>query len=254
MSTHDSIPAGSLVLVTGATGFVASHVIIQLLERGYRVRGTVRDLDKASWLTKDAFATYAGRGDLELVTVADLGAEHAFDDAMDGIAAIVHVASVVTFAPDPHEVVPRTVKGATSILEAALQAPSVRSFVYTSSIVAATPVRAGNTTHVGHDTWNEEAERLAWAPPPYEPSRGGAVYAASKAAAERAVWDFVATRRPPFRVSTVLPALIIGQPLAAAHNSSAGSWIRQLYDGDMTHLGKYNSGKLVQNQCSRLEL
>ncbi len=102
MSSALDIPGGSLVLVSGATGFVASHIIKQLLERGYRVRGTVRDLEKAAWLTRDVFKAEAARGDFELVTVTDLGAKGAFDEAVGGgVAAIVHVANVVTPTPTP---------------------------------------------------------------------------------------------------------------------------------------------------------
>jgi nucleoside-diphosphate-sugar epimerase len=72
------------------------------------------------------------------------------------------VASIVTFDPDPNKVVPQTVAGATSIMEAALKEPSVKEFVYTSSIVAATMPMPGNDTYVKRDTWNNTAVALAW--------------------------------------------------------------------------------------------
>jgi hypothetical protein len=190
-----TIPKGSWVLVTGANGFVASHVVREFLQRGYKVRGTVRDLEKSSWLIQDVFKSYADNGDFELVFVPDLAARDAFDDAVKGISAIVHVASITTFSPDPNEVVTQTVAGATSILHAALREPLVKAFVYTGSITAATMCVPGNSTHVERDTWNEEALKLAWAPPPYEPSRGMFVYNASKTEAEVAVWKFVAEKK-----------------------------------------------------------
>ncbi len=64
-----SVPVGSKVLVTGANGFVAMWVVRTLLESGYRVKGTVRSLDKGEFLKK-YFANYGER--LELVVVPNI--------------------------------------------------------------------------------------------------------------------------------------------------------------------------------------
>jgi len=241
------IPKGSLVLVTGANGYVAAQVVKHFLERGYRVRGTVRDLERASWLVSDVFKTYADRSDLELVQVRDMAADHAFDDAVRGVSAIAHVASVVTFGPDPNRVIPQTIRGAVSILEAALREPSVRSFVYTSSIVAAAIPRPGVDTHVDRDTWNDAAVRTAWTPPPYEDSRarGSIVYMASKVEAEKAVWKFVAEKKPYFAVNTIGPSTILGEPLHISHIQSPNSWLKQLYDGNFNLLENFPACKRV---------
>lgn len=234
-----TIPKGSWILVTGATGYVASHVVKQFLERGYKVRGSVRDLKKASWLVDDVFKTYADRGDLELVVVPDLAADHAFDEAVKGMSAVTHVASIVTFDPDPSKVIPQTVRGAVSILEAALREPSVREFVYTSSIVAATIPAPGNTTHVDRHTWNDAAVQLAWSPPPYDPMRGSIVYMASKTEAEKAVWRFVEEEKPHFTVNSICPSSIMGEPLHKSHIESPASWLKLLYDGKTERLANF---------------
>ncbi len=149
-SQRVSVPQGSWVLVTGATGFVGSHVCKHFLERGYKVRGTVRDVKRASWLVDDLLKIYANRGDFELVQVSDLAVDSAFDEAVKGIAIVAHVASVLSFEADPNNVIPQTVKGVTSLLEAATMEPSVKEFVYTGSIIAAT--MPWNSTHVERDT------------------------------------------------------------------------------------------------------
>ena len=227
-----TIPKGSWVLVTGATGYVATQVARQFLERGYKVRGTVRDLSKASWLVNDVFEPYADNGDFELVLVRDLAADNAFAEAVKGVSAIAHVASVVTFSSDPSEVIPQTVRGTISIMEAAMTEPSVKEFVYTSSIVAATMAIPGNNTHVDRDTYNEMAIQLAWAPERIgSPGQGGVVYSASKAEAEKAVFRFVEEKKPHFTVNSVGPSTIIGEPMHRSQLESAGAWLKMLYDG-----------------------
>lgn len=240
---QSSIPKGSWVLVTGATGFVGSHTVKAFLERGYKVRGTVRDLKKASWLVSNTFKFYADRGDFELTVVADLGADHAFDEAVRGVSAIAHVASIVTFEADPNKVIPATVAGATGILEAALKEPSVKEFVYTSSIVAATMPVPGNPTRVDKSTWNDFVVEAAWAPPPYDGNRGMFSYMASKVSAEKAVWKFAEERNPHFTINAVLPASIMGEALNKAHNEGGGAWVKTIYDGDMSVLGSLSACK-----------
>ncbi|KAH8798511.1 hypothetical protein F5884DRAFT_758745 [Xylogone sp. PMI_703] len=226
-----NIPKGALVLVTGATGFVGSHTSKALLDRGYKVRGAVRDLGKASWLINDVLKDYADRRDFELAYVPDLAADHAFDEAIKGVSAIVHVASILAFDPDPNKVIPRTIAGATSILDAAIKEQSVEAFVYTSSIGAVTMPIIGNDIHVKQDTYNDFVTQAAWAPPPYEPRRGVLTYMASKVAAEKAVWKFAEERKPNFTINSIAPSVIMGEALNKTHNEGDGAWIRTLYDG-----------------------
>ena len=243
MVNQTTIPKGSWVLVTGVTGYVASQVAKAFLERGYKVRGTVRDLKRAAWLVDDVFKTYASRGDFELSLVPDMAADHAFDTAVKGVSAVAHVASITTWDTDPNKVIPQTVRGAVSVLEAAQREPSVREFVYTSSIVAAAIPAPGDTTHVTRDTWNEAAVQLAWAPPPYEQNRGEIVYMASKTEAEKAVWKFVEEKKPHFTVNSVAPSTIMGEPLHKSHIESSASWLKLLYDGKTTVLANFPACK-----------
>lgn len=73
------------VLVTGANGFLGSHIVDQFLAQRYKVRGTVRDLDKNKWL-QEYFDNKYGSGKLELVKVQDFTTEHCFDEAVRGVA------------------------------------------------------------------------------------------------------------------------------------------------------------------------
>lgn len=241
--SKSDIPPGSRILITGVNGYVASHIAKQLLSRGYKVRGTVRDLQRSSWLVKDTFKTYAGNGDFELVTIEDFTEENVYDSAIKGVSAIAHVASVVTFEPNPKRVISQTVEAATRIMEAALKEPSVKVVVYTSSIVAATMPVPGNSTHVDRNTWNETAIQLAWAPPPHGDNQGSIVYMASKVEAEKAVWRFVEEKHPLFRVNSVCPAMIMGEPLNESHLQSVGAWVKQLWDGNVSKLAGFPASK-----------
>ncbi|KAH8679542.1 hypothetical protein BGZ60DRAFT_467685 [Tricladium varicosporioides] len=237
MSSSVTIPAGSVVLVSGATGFVATHVIGNFLKRGYKVRGTVRDLASSSWLVDEKhFKSYADSGDFELVVVPDISAIDAFDEAVKGVSAIAHLATVLTFDPNPENVIPQTVSGVTSVLTAAAKEPSVREVVVTSSIVASI-MPVGTKDHrpdtvVDRNTWNESAVQAAWAPPPYEPSRPMMTYAASKIAAEKEVWRFMNEIKPQFTINVVAPSGIIGQPLHQKHVDKPGNWVKSLFEGD----------------------
>lgn len=82
------IPKGSTVLVTGANGYIGSHVVDQLLLAGYKVRGTVRDATKAKW-TQDLFEKRYGTGKFESVVVPDMTVDGAYDEAAKGVQLVL---------------------------------------------------------------------------------------------------------------------------------------------------------------------
>lgn len=169
-----TIQKGDTVLVTGATGYIGSHVVEELLAAGYKVRGTSRTKEKAAYLT-DLMDNKFGEGNLEIVEVPDMIADDAYTDAVQGVSGIVHLASIVTFSSDPEEVIPPTVKGTLNILEAASTEPKVRSVVYTSSSTAALSPVANEKIIVTKDTWNDaavERVRTSASPSAYGKSRG----------------------------------------------------------------------------------
>ncbi|KAG7410047.1 Aldehyde reductase 2 [Fusarium oxysporum f. sp. rapae] len=205
---NPAIPKGSLVLVTGVNGLLGSHVAKQFLEYGYKVRGTVRDVEKNAWLTA-AFDKQYGQGNFELVAVADLTDEKAVTEAAKGASVVAHTASIMSLDPDPNNVIPGAIGFAVAAIKAAYAEPSVKRFVFTSSSAAAVNSNPDGTgVTVTEESWNEAAVEKAWADPPYTPERRGPVYAASKVQAEQAIWKYHKEHRsekPDFVVNTVLP-------------------------------------------------
>jgi len=220
-----TINKGDLVLVTGATGFIGAHVVEELVAAGYKVRGTSRSKDKAQFLLNYVEKTY-GSGKLEIADVPDMIADGAYDEAVLGVAGIVHLASILTFSNKPDEVIAPSVKGTLNILKSATKEPKVKSLVVTSSSTAACMPSINMKATITKDSWNDFAVKAACEPDP----DGYVVYAASKTEAERALWDAVKATSPPFQVSAVLPNANFGSRLRPTGNST-GDWVWGLYNG-----------------------
>ena len=234
-----ALPKGSRVLVTGLGGFLASHVAKQLLDRGYKVRGTVRDPSANAWITDEMFADATQRGDLELVALDFTTASPStYESAVKGVDGVLHVAAIQTFDPNPDNVIPHVVGSVTALLKAASQEPTVKRFVYTSSSVAAFMPNpfSDETIMVRRDSWNDAALAAVQTPQPNDPRMGGLVYMASKAAAEKALWKFAA-EDPPFVVNVVSPYTLIGPILHKSFvDKNLPSWVNQLYHGKVDYI------------------
>ncbi|KAL8397358.1 hypothetical protein RB594_004176 [Gaeumannomyces avenae] len=231
-----AIPKGSLVLVAGASSYIATSIVLEFLNNGYRVRGTVRNRAKAAYFYKGVFEKYAKDGTLELADVPDMAVPGAYKDAVKDVAAVVNVAAVVTMDPDPEKVIPATVSSLTDLLRTAAAERSVKRFVQCSTI--ATLYQIGNTAgkHVtiNQASWNEEAVGEAYSPPPHGPEHGFVVYQASKVLAEKAAWKFVEEEKPGFVFNTVHPVTVFGPLYTKSHASSSAGWLMSLYDGTGT--------------------
>ncbi|QSZ35687.1 hypothetical protein DSL72_006809 [Monilinia vaccinii-corymbosi] len=230
-----AIPKDSIVLVTGINGYIGSHVADQLLKAGYRVRGTTRDASKVKNLVA-RWEQQHGKGRVETIVVPNMADDGAFDEAVKGVSGIAHVASNLSFSPNPNEVIPECLAGVNGILKSAAAEPSVKRFVITSSSMAATRPKPNKEFYIDQNTWNEEDIEAAHAPPPYEPSRAWSVYGASKAEAEKAVWKFVKEEEPGFVANAVLPDTNMGLILDPTQGGSSGALVRNLYLGDKSEL------------------
>ncbi|OCK80951.1 NAD(P)-binding protein, partial [Lepidopterella palustris CBS 459.81] len=205
---------GKTVLVTGINGYIASMTGLLLLEKGYTVRGTSRSLISSKPLLDGSYRKYVER--LELVEIPDMTISGAFDAAVYGVSGIIHSASPVNFAlSDPNEVIVPAIEGATGILKSALKhgGSQLESFVLTSSGAAIIGPKPNPEYIFTESDWNDFAEdevkRLG------NEASGNLVYNASKAAAEKAVWEFRDSVKPSFAISSVNPGVVIGPSVQA---------------------------------------
>jgi dihydroflavonol-4-reductase len=204
------------VLVTGATGYVAAEIVKQLLERGYRVRGTTRDVARAQ-SAGELTALEGAEQRVELVE-ADLLADHAFDVALEGCEYVMHVASPFTISvPDPQrDLVDPAVNGTLSMLESADRSGQVKRMVLTSSFAAIAGTPADRP--LSEEDWNTEA------------SLDRNPYAFSKTRAEMAAWDFMKATDGSFDLVTINPTTVFGPSLVQRVNQSH-EWFIGMTDG-----------------------
>lgn len=201
------------VLVTGAKGFLAAHVIEQLIAQDYRVLGTVRTRDKGEF-----YVRRYGAARFAYHVVRDCDVLRSFQAVFlahgQHIRYVVHTASPAFYnGQDPErDVMQPAVAAVLGVLRAAKEfgAPDVlRKVVITSSVacVLQQPPRLDDAAMVYDETM--------WNPISLEEASGSmqSAYFAARVFAEKAVWKFVRSEAPPFAVTTVQLPLVLGPPI-----------------------------------------
>jgi nucleoside-diphosphate-sugar epimerase len=213
------------VLVTGGTGFIAQHCILELLDAGYHVRTTVRSTNREAELVRTLSSHLCSGGPLEgrfRVVAADLRSDEGWNDAVAGCAYVLHVASPVTLKlpKDENEMIVPARDGALRVLHAA-SAAGVKRVVMTSSVAAVAYGSARDHAFTEKD-WSDTSGRNV------DP------YAKSKTVAERAAWDFVgsAENASKMELSTILPGLVLG-PVLSSHFSSSGESVKRMLNHEI---------------------
>lgn len=133
------------VYITGATGFIGSHVVKAALETGYHVRLSIRKQSQIQSL-KDLFPSH--HANLEFEEIPDITKSDAFRNSFNDVDYIFHLASPMPGKGDDFKTdyVDPAVKGTNAILDAARQSSSVRRVVITSSLLALVPLGQLNAT------------------------------------------------------------------------------------------------------------
>jgi len=198
-----------VVLVTGGSGFIASHTILQLLNAGHSVRTTVRDLKRESEVRAMLKQGGTDAGDRLSFFAAELQNDAGWAVAVDNCDYVLHVASPFPANVPKHEdelIVPAC-EGALRVLRAARDA-GVKRVVLTSSFAA---------IGYGHPPQSAPFDETDWSD-----TSGSDVtaYVKSKTLSERAAWDFIAREGRALELSVVNPVAVFGPVLGPDYSTS----------------------------------
>jgi len=201
------------VTVTGASGFLASHCIIQLLTEGYSVKGTIRDMGREKSL-RAIYHENVEFSDEQLTFVeVDLMSDRNWDEAMKDSAYVLHIASpfITTLPKDPDTLIKPAIEGALRALRFARK-NKIQRVVMTSSMAAISygHPRPMKTSVLDENSWTDV--------------NGDDVtpYIASKTLAEKAAWDFIRNQaEDELELVTINPSAILGPVLEKDYGSSA---------------------------------
>ena len=211
----------SKVLVTGGTGFVAGHTILQLLASGHNVRTTVRSRDREAKLRETLERAGMQRGDALSFAVADLSSDDGWAEAVAGCEQVLHVASPFPAGAPKHEddlILPAR-EGTLRVLRAARD-NGVRRLVMTSSFGAIGYGHPPGKTSFNESDWTDAN------------SPGLGAYVKSKTLAERAAWDFIAREGGELEFSVINPVGVFG-PVLGKDISASTLIIQRMLAGDM---------------------
>ncbi len=209
------------VLVTGGSGFIAGHCIIELLKNGYMVQATLRSLAKEAAVRAALADAGMVKHDRLRFIAADLKYDEGWARAAADVDHVMHVASPVQpgYVANEADVITPAVDGTLRVLRAARRA-GVRRVVMTSAF------HAVGWGHPRSDrTFTEQDWTVVDGP-------GVDAYGKSKTLAERAAWDFVEREGDGLELTTMLPVAVIG-PVIGKDISGANQLVQRMLAGGM---------------------
>ncbi|CDK28656.1 unnamed protein product [Kuraishia capsulata CBS 1993] len=234
------------VLVSGASGFIALHIVDILLKKGYTVIATVRTTEEAVALHAKFEQIHPG-AKLTFEIVPNIAANFAFEDALRGhpeIEYVIHTTSIAFgVGEDAESVFLKPAVNSTVNMFASIKkwGKSVRHVVFTSSLAAimlTDKIQDSGFVHT-EETWND----MDW---DEAKTNQTSAYCAAKTLAERAAREFVRKEDVKFTLSTVNPTYVLGPQLfqeAQADKSlnAASQLINQALNLDPSSNGPFDS-------------
>tara|TARA_Y100001970_G_scaffold183336_1_gene222979 strand:- start:7351 stop:8394 length:1044 start_codon:yes stop_codon:yes gene_type:complete len=197
-----------VTVVTGASGFIGSHIVANLLSRGEVVRATVRDISDPERVDHLKNLKMAEGGSLEIVEM-DLFDADAVDSAIAGCSNVIHTAaSVIISSKNPQKkILDPSIIGTRNVVSAIEKSGSVERFVHTSSTAAIRPLHWTDGQILTTESWADDAT--------VEENP----YGLAKASAERIVREWHEQQpvdsRP--RLVTIHPCMVFGPPMSPRH-------------------------------------
>jgi nucleoside-diphosphate-sugar epimerase len=226
----EEIKKDQLVLVTGGTGFVGAHCILQLLGKGYKVKATLRSLKR-----KDEIINMLKKGGIDSVEnlsfiEADLTKDDNWEEAVKDCDYVLHVASPISIEIPKHEdeMIKPAVEGTLRVLKAARDA-GVKRVVITSSFAAVGYSNKDPNKIITEESWTDPNDKTLSA------------YLKSKTLAEKAAWDFVKNEGGSLELSVINPGAIFG-PLLSSALSGAHELLIRLLEGKIKAIPKISFG------------
>ena len=220
--------SGPVCVVTGATGFIARSLIALLINKGFRVRGTVRSLKEEAEKIQELHTQFPA---LECFQ-ADLKTPGSFIPALHDAEYVFHLASPVNQAVDhpQTELVDPALNGTVHVIESALSVETIKKIVLTSSCAAARRPDLDDSHVVTEADWNDSA------------SLDHFPFAYAKVLAERKAYELVDhhnLHNPDQSVTliSILPSWVIGPPVSALTDSLTVKVIKSWLDGSLLDTG-----------------
>jgi nucleoside-diphosphate-sugar epimerase len=232
----------STVLVTGGSGFIGSHCILQLLATGHIVRTTVRNLAREADVCAMLKQGGVEPGSRLSFFAADLQADAGWTNAAAGCDYVLHVASPFPsqVPKNEDELIAPAREGALHVLRAA-RAARVKRVVLTSSFAA---------IGYGHPPQPAPFDETSWTNPD---SEAVTAYVKSKTLAERAAWDFIAKEGGGLELAVVNPVGVFGPVLGPDYSTSI-LLVQRLMDGAMPGCPKLCFGAVDVRDVADLHL
>lgn len=210
------------VLVTGGSGFIATHCLLQLHQAGYRLRATLRDKSRGSAIDSVLAHAHGSKVPVEWFQT-DLESDTGWHEATAGATYVLHVASPIprTLPKSDEELIRPARDGALRVLRAAAKA-GVQRVVMTSSTAA---------VFYGYGNTGRPFTETDWSDPT---SRDNSAYTRSKTYAEKAAWEFMETQNN-MELTAVNPGAVLGPVLERDYGTSA-EIVLKLLNGDLPGL------------------
>jgi dihydroflavonol-4-reductase len=218
------------VLVTGGTGFIGLHCLQQLLDKGYKVKTTIRSESRKQEVMEAMKKHSSNFENLEFF-IADLLSDDGWSEAVNGSKYVLHVASPFFLGePENEDVfIKPAVEGTLRVLKACADA-DVKKVVLTSSFAA---------VGYGHPKEKEVYTEEDWSSVDGEISP----YAKSKTLAEKAAWEFVENleESKKFELTVINPVAVTG-PMLTSDIGSSNDFLLKLISGSMPACPKIHMG------------